>query len=92
MSELHEQVREGFLKYGTSEWVSEHYVRQSLEWEMKYKTVWYAGDEIPDSWDDYIIINNDDNDDVANGDVNEDMQNEGEDEGDGFAYVDIEND
>ena len=56
MTALHAQVREGFLKYGTAGWVSSHYVKQSREWELKYKTKGYVGDVIPASWDDYVII------------------------------------
>lgn len=53
---LQAQVRDGVLKYGTAEWVSSHYVRQSCEREKKYMTEGYAEDVIPASWGDYVII------------------------------------
>ena len=68
---------------------SNHFVKQALEFEKKYKTDGYNGDVVPDSWDDYILTEDaelfaDFNEGVM-GDIVED------DDGveDGFAEADI---
>ena len=80
MTELGVQVREGFLKYGTAEWVKNHYVKQSIEWEVKYKTEGYVGDIVPASWDDYILTNDHANGEEANNGIIEDMVDEDADD------------
>ena len=55
MNELEAQVRDGFLKYGSAEFVSGHLMRDVLEFENKYKTEGYHRDVVPRSWDDYIL-------------------------------------
>ena len=44
-----------FLEYGSAEFVSEHLIKDILEFEVKYKTEGYIGDVVPRSWDDYIL-------------------------------------
>ena len=79
MTTLGEQVREGFRKYGSAEFVSKHFVKQALEFEQVYQTEGYNGDVVHDSWDDYTL--------TEDADLFADF-NEGVIE-DGFAEADI---
>ena len=89
MSELEEQVKEGFLLYGTAEWASTKLVPKCLEWENRYKIKGFNGDGIPPSWDDYIIENeNRLYEDLDEG-INDDIEEEDGDDEDGFAMAEI---
>ena len=55
MNELEAQIRDAFLEYGSAEFVSDHLIKDILEFEVKYKTEGYFGDVVPRSWDDYIL-------------------------------------
>jgi len=84
------QIRDAFLEYGSAEFVSEHLIKDALEFEVKYKTEGYIGDVVPRSWDDYILSEDaelfEDFDDGVNVDIDE------EDAGveDGFAMANVE--
>ena len=89
MNELEAQVRDGFIKYGSAEFVSEHLMRDVLEFENKYKTKGYNGDVVPRSWDAYIL--SEDAELFAefgegiNGDIDE--EDRGVFDGEAMAYV-----
>ena len=89
MTELVEQIKEAFLIYGKAEWVSTKLVSESLKWEVEYKTNGYTGDDIPASWDDYILQEDQDFEDEINGGINDDIEEEDGNDEDGFAMVDI---
>jgi hypothetical protein len=78
------------MEYGSAEFVSEHLIKDALEFEVKYKTEGYIGDVVPRSWDDYILSEDaelfEDFDDGVNVDIDE------EDAGveDGFAMANVE--
>jgi hypothetical protein len=90
MNELEAQIKDAFLKYGSAEFISEHLIKDILEFEVKYKTEGYKGDVVPRSWDDYILREDaelfEDFDDGVNVDIDE------EDAGveDGIAMANIE--
>jgi len=90
MNELEAQIRDAFLEYGSAEFVSDHLIKDILEFEVKYKTEGYFGDVVPRSWDDYILTEDaelfEDFDDGVNVDIEE------EDAGveDGFAMANVE--
>jgi transposase len=89
MTTLDEQVREGFRKYGSAEFVSNHFIKQVLEFEHTYKTEGYNGDVVPDSWDDYILTEDADLFADFNEGVMEDIDEEDDGVVDGFAEADI---
>ena len=89
MTELKEQVKEAFLKYGTAEWVSEKLVAKCLEFEEKYKTEGYEGDTVPASWDDYILAEDAEMLAEVTDGINNDIEEEDNDDEDGFAMADI---
>ena len=90
MTELYDQVREGFRLYGTMEWVSDHFVKECLEWEQVYKTKGFEGDIVPASWDDYILSENQDNDEDINDGIMDDIEEEDNDDEDGFAMTEFD--
>ena len=67
--------------------LSEKLVKKSVEFEALYKKDGYQGDIIPASWDDYIISEDAENADEINDGINDDIEEEDGDDGDGFATM-----
>jgi transposase len=87
MTELNEQVRDGFRRYGTAEWVRTHYVKECSEKEQLYRAQGFIGDEVPADWAEYELEEDDDIIAIWDHDINDDIEEENGYDADGFACV-----
>jgi hypothetical protein len=91
MTQLRDQLLTAFRYYGTKEWTAK-FANESRLKEVKYKTVGYTGEIIPENWDEYAIQNAQDQDkedgNIAHdeGILNDIKEEDGDDE-DGFALA-----